>query len=747
MADSFTLLGSEKVPLDPFQQTLLQMTKHASARALSKFFSKNYRPLYQFMLQLYLTSLTREHPDRGHTSKYRQEDGYTVKEHKILSEFANLLTDDEPLHKGNELQTNQPTVHINAPNINRTTNSTQHCQHRSPSTSPKIDASNTYTSKPNVVFAKVDDKHSKKHQKRMNKYHEHSQSVQQLSHPLSVLHSGPISSNRNRTKFAAYPRAGKQNSVPTPKKRGVSFASDIEQKTSQNDLKLSPTENKPHRAKTRRGSIWEGVLDVNNVIMVPEAPKWRPRFSFQPNQLLQEGLLNSILATIVPEAQPTGSNPLGLHNEVELTSVSALCLYLPLLLVVSSTLPTQKLKNELQRAILERSMAEVDAKQQIEFFLHSYKDAHKLIKEVRSNTVFTSEWLRSLDVDDAATTPMRMGRAQSVDTGKRSSKKPQNIKRIIVQKTVESAISLFESLLREPLEAGTEIKLCRESLVRDPINCHAPPLSRIEMRKVIASASKPYLIDLYVSNRRDNFEYLSCTVILKKGDDLRRDCATLNVFRLMNKVWREKGLEFTNVPVNAFTYKCVAMSADFGVIELIEGCKPLRLVSALEDTITMGQQFNLIASAAGSYVASYVMGVRDRHFDNVLIRDNDCTLFHIDFGFVLGDTASVDTSKFAITADLKKLMGAYWDQFVELGVQAFLALRQKYKYLVKYARVAFEYLEKPDMVQDFIKYQLHVDDMTDYQAAKYIARKLKESPDSVKTKFKNAVHQLAGIKK
>ena len=91
---------------------------------------------------------------------------------------------------------------------------------------------------------------------------------------------------------------------------------------------------------------------------------------------------------------------------------------------------------------------------------------------------------------------------------------------------------------------------------------------------------------------------------------MRRDAAVLHVFRLMNKIWREKGLEFTQVPVNALTYKCVAMSPEFGMIELVEGCKPLRLVSALEDTITIAQQFNLVASAAGSYMASYVMGVK-----------------------------------------------------------------------------------------------------------------------------------------
>ena len=65
MATNVTMFGSEDVYLDKFQQTLLEMTSSASAAALSKFFQKNYRPLYQFLLRLYLSSLTVQHPDRG----------------------------------------------------------------------------------------------------------------------------------------------------------------------------------------------------------------------------------------------------------------------------------------------------------------------------------------------------------------------------------------------------------------------------------------------------------------------------------------------------------------------------------------------------------------------------------------------------------------------------------------------------------------------------------------------------------
>jgi hypothetical protein len=54
--------------------------------------------------------------------------------------------------------------------------------------------------------------------------------------------------------------------------------------------------------------------------------------------------------------------------------------------------------------------------------------------------------------------------------------------------------------------------------------------------------------------------------------------------------------------------------------------------SRLEGELAMSR---LVSSAAASYVSAYILGIRDRHFDNILIRQ-DGTLFHVDFGHILG---------------------------------------------------------------------------------------------------------------
>uniref|UniRef100_A0A672ZWP8 phosphatidylinositol-4,5-bisphosphate 3-kinase n=1 Tax=Sphaeramia orbicularis TaxID=375764 RepID=A0A672ZWP8_9TELE len=77
-------------------------------------------------------------------------------------------------------------------------------------------------------------------------------------------------------------------------------------------------------------------------------------------------------------------------------------------------------------------------------------------------------------------------------------------------------------------------------------------------------------------------------IIFKNGDDLRQDMLTLQMIQLMENLWKKEAIE-------EFTLSC-----------------------------------------AGYCVATYILGIGDRHNDNIMIRETG-QLFHIDFGHFLGN--------------------------------------------------------------------------------------------------------------
>ena len=155
---------------------------------------------------------------------------------------------------------------------------------------------------------------------------------------------------------------------------------------------------------------------------------------------------------------------------------------------------------------------------------------------------------------------------------------------------------------------------------------------------------------------------------------------------------------------------------------------------------------NLIATAAGAYVATYVLGVRDRHSNNILIDKNDGTLLHIDFGYIMGETIKngIDAPPIAITHDLYQIIiGNFghsninnnknsssnrnivnqineyyrrnWNEFVDYSVKAFSLLRENHLFLLDYVKIAFSFLKNSPNIkpEKFLLEQLMIEQIDD----------------------------------
>ena len=137
-----------------------------------------------------------------------------------------------------------------------------------------------------------------------------------------------------------------------------------------------------------------------------------------------------------------------------------------------------------------------------------------------------------------------------------------------------------------------------------------------EKTKLFKSAMMPALLHFQME---DGSVYQA---ILKVGDDLRQDQLVIQIISLMNRLLLEEKLDLCLTP-----YSVLATSVDAGLMECIpsEGVgdilrKNITINQYLEEHCTgRNVKDNYIRSCAGYCVIMYILGVGDRHNDNLLI--------------------------------------------------------------------------------------------------------------------------------
>eukprot|EP01084_Bolivina_argentea_P284777 488150_1 len=119
----------------------------------------------------------------------------------------------------------------------------------------------------------------------------------------------------------------------------------------------------------------------------------------------------------------------------------------------------------------------------------------------------------------------------------------------------------------------------------DPIRCDFDFkncfIQKVIIRKVFNSANRPLLLDVYCTDNTMS------SVVLKKGDDLRKDKALMNIFKFMNYIWLKESknkqsqfvLQYKKTLVKILTFNVVSITNKTGIIELVSNCIPLRHIN------------------------------------------------------------------------------------------------------------------------------------------------------------------------
>ncbi len=183
-------------------------------------------------------------------------------------------------------------------------------------------------------------------------------------------------------------------------------------------------------------------------------------------------------------------------------------------------------------------------------------------------------------------------------------------------------------------------------------------------------------------------------MMVKIGDDVRQDELVLQLLRLMDVILKRENLDLCLTP-----YHCIATSPVGGLVEMVS--PSIDLEAIIQDYKTKngvrayfkhvapapdsryGVSPNVLStfvkSCAGYCVATYLLGVGDRHLENLMVQP-DGRLFHIDFGFILGRDPKVFAPPMKISSQMVEGMGgptsASYQQFQELCCEAYNILRK-----------------------------------------------------------------------
>jgi hypothetical protein len=193
-------------------------------------------------------------------------------------------------------------------------------------------------------------------------------------------------------------------------------------------------------------------------------------------------------------------------------------------------------------------------------------------------------------------------------------------------------------------------------------------------------------------------------VLLKSGDNPHQDRFALAMARVFNHLWQCEGVAVSvagqSELVQNVLYGVLQSGVRSSVIEMVSGSTPVKsfhdrhskvMFAMFGDSWWQGDLNDwvpsapLIASAAAAFTTAYILGIGDRHQDNMLV-SREGHLFNIDFGYLFGEHPRfVDAQHFAIPVAFRTALvqnGPLWAMFKAACVKAFATLVKHREFVV-----------------------------------------------------------------
>ena len=251
-------------------------------------------------------------------------------------------------------------------------------------------------------------------------------------------------------------------------------------------------------------------------------------------------------------------------------------------------------------------------------------------------------------------------------------------------------------------------------------------------------------------------------IIFKTGDDLRQDQLVIQIITLMDQLLQKENLDLKLSP-----YKILATSVTAGAAQFVPSMSLQSIVNKYkgnqvlaylkynnpDDKAPLGVRKEsldaFVKSCAGYCVITYLIGVGDRHLDNLLLAP-DGHFFHADFGFILGRDPKPFAPAMKLCKEMVDGMGGasseQYRQFKQYCFTAYTALRKSSNLILNLfslmvdANIPDIKLE-PDKVVLKVKERFHLE-MSEEDAIRHFERLIEDSSNAI---FPVVIDRLHGL--
>ncbi|EPZ35311.1 phosphatidylinositol 3-kinase [Rozella allomycis CSF55] len=252
-------------------------------------------------------------------------------------------------------------------------------------------------------------------------------------------------------------------------------------------------------------------------------------------------------------------------------------------------------------------------------------------------------------------------------------------------------------------------------------------------------------------------------VMFKLGDDLRQDQLVVQLIHLMDRILKNENLDLK------FTvYKVLSTGDREGMMEFIPSKTLANILAEYNGNLQNylkslhpcddPETFNIeptiletyIKSCAGYCIVTYLLGVGDRHLENLLLTSQG-NLFHVDFGFILGKDPKPFPPPMKLCKEMVEAMGGqssfHYVQFKSYCYLAFSILRKRSNLILNIFNLMLDSgIQDISLDKEFILERLHEKfrlDLSEEEAMNFIENTIQESVKALFPQMMEKIHQWA----